>query len=290
MSTEADRVPADHAQQSRPAPAIPAPPPAPDEGVHSAALPPRRPGRAAAALCLLLGLAALTAAALDTWAERGPRVPADVAAYDRVRELWHSEPVDTLLPPVLHGKGSGPGRSDRTWVRVALAPDSPCAAGLDAPLARELAPAGCARLLRATYSDASGSSVITVGLLFAEAGPAPLRRLAARFEREHLGERPGLLPRPYAAPGTPAARFGDRQRAGWTVGVLAGAPVVVYAVSGFADGRVVAHPQPAARAAQAKQTTAVAQSGLGHEALGLAAAVEARLRARIEATAPEEEK
>jgi hypothetical protein len=86
------------------------------------------------------------------------------------------------------------------------------------------------------------------------------------------------MPRPYAAEGTVAAGFGDAQRASWTIDVRTDVPVVVYAVSGFADGRTVTEPQPAEDAMKTGATTAPAQAGLGNEAAGLADRIEAALR------------
>ncbi|MCZ9342629.1 hypothetical protein NGM37_33215, partial [Streptomyces sp. TRM76130] len=86
---------------------------------------------------------------------------------------------------------------------------------------------------------------------------------------------------PYAARDTVAAGFGAAQRASWTVSVLTDAPVVVYAVSGWADGREVDDPQPAEAAMETGATSAPAQAGLGHEARGLADRVERRLRKNV---------
>jgi hypothetical protein len=97
------------------------------------------------------------------------------------------------------------------------------------------------------------------------------------------------MPRPYAARGTAAARFGDAQRASWTIRPLTDAPVVVYAVSGFADGRTVSEPQPASEAVVEGQTTAPAQAGLGHDARGIADRVERGLR-RIVAEGTEKDR
>ena len=94
--------------------------------------------------------------------------------------------------------------------------------------------------------------------------------MRTRVEAQGLDRRPDLMPRPYAAKDTVAADFGDAQRASWTLSVLTDAPVVVYAVSGWADGRTVDTPQPAEDAMESGATTAPAQAGLGHEAQGLA--------------------
>ncbi len=239
---------------------------------------------AAAGLCLLLGAGLLGGAAAGHWLSGDPA--AAQTAQDRIaqawaqdRELWHSVPVDTLFPPTVNGPGAGPGQADRRWIRAGVAPDGDCSGAFDPALARALAPAGCTRLLRATYTDATATSVITVGVLFARSEPAAMTTLSGRFAAQHLGERADMMPRPVAFPGTAAAGFGPAQRASWSVDFPEGLPVVVYAVSGFADGRVVTDPQPAADATAGGATSAPAQAGLGYDAQGLVAAVRFRLTA-----------
>lgn len=233
---------------------------------------------AAAAACLVLGLGLIGGAATGSWLVGDPAEAGERSVYATAGGLWHNVPVDRLFPPTVDGQGAGPGGADRTWTRIAVAPDSGCAGALDPLLGKALAPVGCARLLRATYTDATRSFVTTVGLLFTKADAAGMRALDARFDKEGLAGRTDLMPRPYAAKGTPAAAFGDAQRASWTVSVLTDAPVVVYAVSGWADGRKVAAAQSAVEATASSATTAVAQAGLGHEAKGLADRVERGLR------------
>ncbi|WP_405886383.1 hypothetical protein OG739_08215 [Streptomyces longwoodensis] len=232
----------------------------------------------AAAVSMVLGLGLVVGAATGSWLAGDAAGAGERSAYTAAAGLWHSVPVDQLFPPTVTGRGAGPGGADRTWTRIAVAPDAGCADAFDPLLRQVLAPVGCSRLLRATYTDATQSYVTTVGLLFTTADPAAMRALDTRFDKEGLARRTDLLPRPYAAPGTAAAGFGDRQRASWTVSVLTDAPVVVYAVSGWADGRTVAVPQPAAEAAATGATTAPAQAGLGNEAKGLADRVERGLR------------
>nr|WP_219688654.1 hypothetical protein [Streptomyces anatolicus] len=244
---------------------------------------PRPAGRVAAAVaCVVLGLGLIGGAVTGSWltgessATGGTR-----SAYAVTGRLWHSVPVDGLFPATLKGEGAGPGGADRSWTRVAVAPDSGCAAAFDPLLAKALAPAGCLRLLRATYTDATRSHVTTVGLLFTKADADAMRALRNRFTDEGLDRRPDLMPRPYAANGTAAEHFGDAQRASWTVSVLPDAPVVAYAVSGFADGRAVTDPEPATEAMGSNTASAPAQSGLGHEAKGIADRVERGLRKTI---------
>ncbi|MFE9609299.1 hypothetical protein [Streptomyces sp. NPDC006012] len=242
---------------------------------------PHRRRTAAAAVCLVFGLGLIGGAMTGSWLT-GEAGGADAGTgFARAGDLWHSEPVDALFPPTVEGRGAGPGGADRTWTRIAVAPDSGCADAFDPLLGRVLAPVGCERLLRATYTDATESHVTTVGLLFTKADSAAMNALAARFKDERLDRRTDLMPRPYAAKGTVAEDFGARERGSWSVSVLTDAPVVAYAVSGWADGRAVDSPQPAADAVQSGATTAPAQAGLGQEAQGLADRVERRLRQTV---------
>ncbi|MGW7267605.1 hypothetical protein [Streptomyces sp. NPDC054842] len=241
-----------------------------------------RPRVLTAAACAVLGLGLIGGAATGSWLTGDSAAEAgSPGAFAAAGNLWHGIPVDGLFPPVVKGDGAGPGGADRTWTRIAVAPDSGCQDAFDPLLRKALAPVGCLRLLRATYTDATRSHLTTVGLLFTKADAAGMTSLKNRFQRERLDRRADLMPRPYAAKGTAAQGFGDRQRASWTVSVLTDAPVVVYAVSGFADGRTVATPQPAPDATASGATTAPAQAGLGHEAQGLADRVERGLRKKV---------
>lgn len=244
---------------------------------------PRHPARtASAAVSAVLGLGLIGGAVTGTWLIQDPAADAKApSAYTVGRSAWHSVPVDTLFPRTLKGDGAGPGATDRVWTRIGVAADSGCAAGLDPLLLKTLRPVGCERLVRATYTDATRSSVTTVGLVFTEAGTDAMSALDARFTTQHLGDRTDLMPRAYPVKDTAAAGFGDAQRASWSVHVLTEVPVVVLSVSGFADGRTVAEPQPAAAAMKSGATTAVAEAGLGHEAKGVADRVERTLRRTI---------
>ncbi|WP_236053463.1 MULTISPECIES: hypothetical protein [Streptomyces] len=239
------------------------------------------PRTVAAAACLVLGLGLIGGALTGSWLTGDGEDGAAATAFTTAGTLWHSVPVDELFPPTVQGTGAGPGGADRSWTRIAVAPDTGCAHAFDPLLHTALAPVGCRRLLRATYTDATQSYVTTVGLLFTKADPAGMSALAARFRDEHLDRRADLMPRPYAAPRTAAAGFGAAQRASWTISVLTDAPVVAFAVSGWADGRTVDAPQPAADAVRSGATTAPAQAGLGNEAQGLADRIERRLRTTV---------
>ncbi|MHB9862946.1 hypothetical protein [Streptomyces sp. YIM S03343] len=236
----------------------------------------------AAAACVVLGIGLIGGAVTGSWLTGDSEGARSRDTFATAAELWHSVPVDRLFPPTLQGTGAGPGGADRTWTRIAVAPDSTCADAFDPLLHKALAPAGCRRLLRATYTDATQSFVTTVGLMFTQADATAMTSLAARFKSEGLGRRSDLMPRPYAAKGTAAEDFGDHQRASWTVSVLTDAPVVVFSVSGWADGRGVDAPEPAASAQQQSgATTAPAQAGLDNEAQGVADRIERGLRKTV---------
>ena len=257
-----------------PAPGMPAPPlsrPSASRGPGGRVL--------ASAACLVLGFGLIFGAFAGSWlTEESEAPPTAEAAFDKGHDVWHATPVDTLFPRVLNGLGVGPGGADRRWARIAVAPDSGCTAGFDPLLAKALAPAGCGRLLRATYLDATRTHVITVGALTTKADQTTMLALNTRFSTGDLGSRTDLMPLPYSAKGTPAADFGPDQRTSWTVRILTDVPVVVYAVSGFADGRKVTDPQPAEEAVREGVTTAPGESGLGHDAKNIADRVEAAFR------------
>ncbi|MET7693797.1 hypothetical protein ABZT06_38515 [Streptomyces sp. NPDC005483] len=250
----------------------------------SVRIPPRI---AAVAACVVLGLGLIGGAVTGSWliGDSGDEGGGD--SFAQAGELWHSVPVDQLFPPTVDGEGAGPGGADRTWTRIAVAPDSGCRDAFDPLLRKALAPVGCERLLRATYADATQSYVTTVGLLFTDADADAMRDLDTRFTREGLENRTDLMPLPYAAKNTLAAGFGAGQRASWTISVLTDAPVVAYAVSGWADGRAVDTPEPAEKAMESGDTTPAAQAGLGNEAEGLADRVERALRKTV--TSPTEQ-
>ncbi|MFJ6796227.1 hypothetical protein [Streptomyces sp. NPDC091268] len=231
-----------------------------------ATAPRRRRGRVfAAVLCGLLGAGATGAAAYGVVSEHraAHRLLAADAAYRKAASLWRTTPVDTLFPPVLAGPGAGPGGADRSWTRIALAPDADCPAALPADWRTLLSPAGCTRVLRATYTDATRSSLVTVGMVFAPAGSdtAALRDLRGRL------------------PAPPGYGFDDDRRAAWTATVLPEAPVVVYAVSAFNDGRTLDAPRPAEELMRKDAAGPAARAGLGHETRAVADRVERAVRA-----------
>jgi hypothetical protein len=114
--------------------------------------------------------------------------------------------------------------------RVGIAPQAPCGAAVDASTARVLAAAGCVTVLRATYADASGTALATVGIAVmrsSDGASAVVRALASNAHG-------GLLP--VSFPGTVAGLFTPRARETAAVQSAAGPYVFLYA-AGYADGR-----------------------------------------------------
>lgn len=240
----------------------------------------------AAAVSLVLGLGLIGGAVAGAVINHGPRdeppvVDGSPEAFAKARQVWRETPVDQLFPRTVQGTAGGPGGADKAWTRIGVAAPAGCTGAFDPLLQRVLAPAGCVRLLRATYVDSTSTTVTTVGLLVTSGEAPAMRALNQRWTAEHLGERGDLLPKAVAFPGTPAASFGDPQRGSWEVQVSADLPFVVYAVSGFADGRAVPDRQPADKATADGATTTPAQAGLGYDATGLASAVDDRLHATV---------
>ncbi|MFE9563828.1 hypothetical protein ACFYM0_22280 [Streptomyces sp. NPDC006487] len=226
--------------------------------------PRRRPGTVlAAALCGLLGLGLTGAAGYkavsDHQAAHRPVDPAE--SYRKAASLWHNTPVDTLFPLVLDGQDAGPGGADRTWTRITPAADAACPEALGADWQALFAATGCTRVLRATYTDATRSSLVTVGMVFTPAeAPAAMDSLRGRL------------------PAPTGYGFRDNRRGAWTASVVAEAPVVVYTVSAFADGRRLNAPSPAEDKMAEDARGRVAQAGLGHEAKAIGELVERTLR------------
>ncbi|WP_328945563.1 hypothetical protein OG259_32985 [Streptomyces sp. NBC_00250] len=248
----------------------------------------RRTGRAiAVGVCAVLGIGLIGGAFAGVWlAAAEPGEPAEPAGYTEAKDLWHNAPVDTLFPRTLAGPGAGPGAAARTWTRIVVAPDTACTpAVLAKNLLATLRPLGCERVLRATYTDATASSVITVGLVFTRADATTQRTLGQGLTARVGADVPPALP----GPGTVAARFGAKQRASWWLNAPVDLPVVVTAVSGFADGRAVDGPQPADRAMAQGRTDATAQSGLGHEAKNITVRFEQLLRTAVAPPAKEKD-
>jgi hypothetical protein len=117
-----------------------------------------------------------------------------------------------------------------TATRLGVAPQGTCAAAVSKAAAAVLADGHCAAMLRATYIDASGSMLVTLGVAVL---PASGAAHAAARELSAAGNH--LVLRPLAVAGTPAASFRDNQRQ--LSVAISGGPYVILATAGFTDGR-----------------------------------------------------
>jgi len=206
----------------------------------------RRP--ALAALFALLGLGGLAFAGIGIVGQLKPRVftPAQrqrIEAWE-IAKRWRTTPKTRMFPMVIRyqlpGQSLGSTASlDLTARRLAIARQATCAsvagARSELPL---LSRDGCQALLRATYTDGSGSFVVTVGVavLRDQSGAiAAARSLTDQPDSGHGAVARLVLVRPLPVAATPAAGFGVRQRQlSWVVS--AGSYLVV-ATIGYADGR-----------------------------------------------------
>jgi hypothetical protein len=208
----------------------------------------RRPGLAA--FFAFLALCGLAAAGFGVYIQRQPRTftPAQRASIEawEVAKRWRTTPKKVLFPMVVRYQLAGAaqlgsaGALRLTARRLGIAPQASCAgvAGADPKVVSVLRSGGCQAMLRATYTDASGSLVLTVGI-------AVMRSPAAALSATHFitTATPGaqgdmsrrLVLRPLAVPGTSASAFALLQRQlSWAADA---GPYVIMATVGYADGR-----------------------------------------------------
>jgi hypothetical protein len=149
-----------------------------------------------------------------------------------VASRWRTWPAGKIFPATVGYQISalpfGSAGLRPTARRVGIAAESGCPSAVDPALARVLDKRGCEGVLRATYTDSTGSFVVTVGVVVMR-GAAP----AARSLPAGHGVPPGLRPVPFAH--TLAARFGPRQRQ--LSGAASYGPYLALFTAGYADAR-----------------------------------------------------
>ncbi len=135
------------------------------------------------------------------------------------------------------GPSAGLGLKAR---RLEIATQATCAKGAGAgqELMARLTSDGCQAVLRATYTDATSSLVVTVGVavLKDQASAAAVARfLTVGGPADQGAVSRQLVLHPFQVAGTPAATFGNRQRQlSWVVGA---GSYLVMATVGYSDGR-----------------------------------------------------
>jgi hypothetical protein len=164
---------------------------------------------------------------------------------------WRSWPAGQIFPAQIVYRLPAASLASSTGLtltahRVAIMPETSCADAADAEAAQVMARHGCEAVLRATYSDAAGAFVTTVGIAVfpgAKAGAEVHGRLSASRDKQgEQGDQPGV--RAEGVAGTPTAWFADSGRQ-VSSSIAAGPYLVMYA-AGYADGR----PREAADANQ----------------------------------------
>lgn len=202
-----------------------------------------------AAMAVAAGLVGLTASMIGVGVAILPRhfTPAEqhkIVSWE-IGKRWRTWPAGEVFPAEITYRLLGPSLGSATGLtltahRVGITPEASCAAATDPAAAQILARYGCATLLRATYSDATGAFVTTVGIAVlpdARAGAAA-QEMLSRFH----GAQPGVRAAAFA--GTPTAWFADSGRQ--VSSSVAAGPYLVMYTAGYTDGR----PREAADANQ----------------------------------------
>lgn len=201
--------------------------------------PPPRRSRPRVLAAVAVVLAALAAFGLGLAISGGsPAVDAgagrasdDASADVAARALWRTAPADRLLPPELSREAT------EKYYRLAVDADESCSQLPPAFLAA-MAPAGCVRLVQATYVDSSESLVATVGLVVAGGTQAQRTDLFQNWTADSYARQYAMMPSTYPVRGSLAARFGEPQRIAWMSGITNDGSYVAFTVAGFVDGRV----------------------------------------------------
>jgi subtilisin family serine protease len=157
--------------------------------------------------------------------------PAELTAAAAIgaAQRWEREPAADMFPASF--KYTTDLQTSESARRLAIGSGQGCAAAVDGTLRRFASQDGCAAGVRATYADALGGTVYTVGVLaFPNAADA-----TAFYRQVPIDPFPatGLHALPVA--GTAAARFSDAARQ--ALAAQQAGPYVVLAVAGYADGR-----------------------------------------------------
>ena len=189
---------------------------------------------------LVLGLAGLTASAAGIAVQMLPRrfsaaQQEQIMTWESARR-WRVLPAGKIFPATvgyqlpayaLFASSVLP----HTARRVGIARQASCAAAADPAAAAVLDRHGCAKMLRATYIDATGSLVVTVGVAVMPgqaAAEASIRALPVQ-----QGLRAGV--RSLAFRNTLTAGFGDAQQQ-LSMAISRG-PYLILSAAGYSDGR-----------------------------------------------------
>jgi hypothetical protein len=202
--------------------------------------PPERPRLRLAITAVLAGLIGLAASLAGLDVRIMPRhftaaQQQQITSWE-VGKRWRTWPAGVIFPAAITYQLPATNLASDTSLtltarRVGIAPQAPCATVTDSAAARLLASHGCAAVLRASYADATGAFVTTVGVAVLPSAHAAAAAAAALAARGNFS--PGV--RAAAFPHTLTAWFGDQDRQ-LSLSMSAGPYLVMYA-AGYADGR-----------------------------------------------------
>jgi hypothetical protein len=187
-------------------------------------------------VALVLGLAGLAASAAGIVVQILPRrfstaQQQQIMTWESLRR-WRDWPASRIFPPTIgYQLLSYVPEIALTARRVGIGAERSCAAAADPAAAAVLDRHGCAEMLRATYVDATGSQLVTIGVAVMPGAAATLASISALPSAGGL--RYGVLPLAFAR--TPAAGFGNSERQ--LSSAMAAGPYVVLAAAGYTDGR-----------------------------------------------------
>jgi len=190
---------------------------------------------------LALGLAGLTASAAGIAVQILPRrfntaQQQQIMAWESARH-WRVLPAGKIFPATVSYQVPAYALAAESVLpltahRVGIAPQASCASGAASPgVGAVLDRHGCAKMLRATYIDATGSLVVTVGVAVMPGQAAA--EGSARALPVQQGLRSGV--RPLAYRDTLTTGFGDAQRQ--LTAAISRGPYLILSATGYADGR-----------------------------------------------------
>lgn len=189
----------------------------------------------------VLGIAGLVASAAGLATQILPRKfsptqQRQIMAWEAASR-WRDWPAGKVFPVTVRYQLSGTDFDATSGLalqahRVGIAPQSSCASATDKRLAKVLAADGCQRVLRATYTDATDSFVVTVGVAVMH-GSAPSLGSLPRAK----GLRPGVKAVSFSH--TLAAGFANRDRQ--LSGAYRRGPYLVLYTVGYTDSRRFDH-------------------------------------------------
>jgi hypothetical protein len=193
--------------------------------------PRRRRGRLVAVVVLVvLGVVCIAGGAVTLVRELTRSATKSEIAAAQAEEIatrWERLPAGTIFPARISYQNEEGVATSATL--VGIAPQTSCQAALAPAAYAKIRSLGCKVMLRATYLDASGTLVTTIGI--AEM-PSPLAASSAQGDLVNQAPSASLDAVPFA--GTTTADFGDAQRG--AAGAQYQGPYLFVYTAGYTDG------------------------------------------------------